>query len=324
MAALKIGIFVYEQCTASMVLGVMDILSVANIQSGGNERKNIFDIEIISETGKKITCFNQFSIEPKRSIRAKNHYDLIYIPGFVGDVEEILQKEKKSVAWLRQQFQQGTRLAAACNGNFLLAETGLLAKRKATTHWGLMDKFRERYNNILVQPERIIVDEGDIISAAGVTAYVNLALFLVERHGSKELALICSKIFLVDSGRKIQSPYEMYQFQKKHGDTEIEKTQNWLEKNFAQPVTLEQLASVSNLGKKTLLRRFKQATGDTPLSYLKRVRLENAKRLLESKKLSFNEITWKVGYNDVSSFHKLFKTETGLSPNNYRSKFSLI
>jgi transcriptional regulator GlxA family with amidase domain len=324
MREVKIGILVYEQCTASMILGVLDILSVANIQSKSKNGDTLFSIEIISETGKPVTCFNKFSIDAKRSIKTKNHYDLIYIPGFLGIVEDVLQKERNIITWLKKQFQNGTKLAAACNGNFLLAETGLLAKRKATTHWNLMDKFRERYKTIRVQPERIIVDEGDIISAAGVTAYFNLALFLIERYGSKELALTCSKIFLVDSGRKIQSPYEMYQFSKKHGDPEIEKTQDWLERNFNQPVTLDQLADISNLGKKTLLRRFKQATGETPLGYLKRIRIENAKRLLESKKLSFNEITWEVGYNDASSFHKLFKSETGLSPNGYRSKFSLV
>jgi transcriptional regulator GlxA family with amidase domain len=318
------GIFVYHHCTASMVLGVLDILSVANMQSGlGNGRK-LFEVETISENGKPVMCFNGFSINPNRSIRSKSNYDLIYIPGFIGDVDEILQREKSSIAWLRQQFKKGTRLAAACNGNFILAETGVLANRRATTHWNLMEKFRARYKDVQVQPERIIVDEGDIISAAGVTAYFNLALFLIERHGSKDLALTCSKIFLVDSGRKIQSPYEMYQFPKKHGDSEIEKAQTWLEKNFQIHVGLDQLAEVSNLGKKTLMRRFKLATGETPLTYLKRVRVENAKRLLESKKLSFNEITWTVGYNDVSSFHKLFKSETGLSPSMYRTKFSLL
>ncbi len=324
MTSLKMGIFIYQHCTASMVLGVLDILSVANMQSGLDDGRALFEIETISETGKPVRCFNGFSIKPNRSIRAKTNYDLIYIPGFIGDVDEILQREKRGIAWLRQQFKKGTKLAAACNGNFILAETGVLANRRATTHWNLMDKFRERYKNVHVQPERIIVDEGDTISAAGVTAYFNLALFLIERHGSKDLALTCSKIFLVDSGRKIQSPYEMYQFPKKHGDSEIEKAQNWLEKNFQIEVRLDQLAEVSNLGKKTLMRRFKLATGDTPLTYLKRVRVENAKRLLESKKLSFNEITWKVGYNDVSSFHKLFKSETGLSPSMYRTKFSLL
>lgn len=262
MSVLKIGILVYEHCTASMVLGVLDILSVADIQSKLKNGKSLFDIEIISQTGKPVHCFNQFMIEPKRSIKTKAHYDLIYIPGFLGEVEEVLQNEKKNIAWLRQQFRNGTKLAAACNGNFILAETGLLAKRKATTHWNLMEKFRERYKNIQVQPERIIVDEGDIISAAGVTAYFNLALFLIERYGSKELALTCSKIFLVDSGRKIQSPYEMYQFSKKHGDPEIERVQDWLERNFNQPVSLDHLVDVSNLSKKTLMRRFKQATGD--------------------------------------------------------------
>src|SRR5688572_14084873 len=185
MTSLKMGIFIYQHCTASMVIGVLDILSVANMQSGLENGESLFEIETISETGKPVRCFNGFSINPDRSIRAKGNYDLIYIPGFIGDVDEILQREKRGIAWLRQQFKKGIKLAAACNGNFILAETGVLANRRATTHWNLMDKFRERYKNVLVQPERIIVDEGDTISAAGVTAYFNLALFLIDRKSTR-------------------------------------------------------------------------------------------------------------------------------------------
>ncbi len=116
----------------------------------------------------------------------------------------------------------------------------------------------------------------------------------------------------------------MYQLPRNHGDAEIDKIQNWLESNFNEPVNLDMLAKIGNIGKKTLLRRFKKATGETPLIYLQKLRIENAKRLLESKNLSFSEITWKVGYNDVSSFHKAFKAETGLTPVEYKTKFSLI
>ena len=321
---MKIGILAYDGCTASMIVGVLDILSFANNQHKSKNENDLFEIEIVTETGAAANGFSKFPIHPQRSIKTKFQFDLIYVPGFVGDLEELLHRQNKLTNWLNRQYQKGTILTAACNGNFLLAEAGVLNGKRATTHWSLIDAFRKRYKEITLEPEKIIVDNGSILSAAGVTAYFNLALFLIERYGSKELALTSAKVFLVDSGRKIQTPYQMYQVSKNHGDEEIVRVQDWLETNYDENITLERMTDVCNLGKKTLMRRFKKVTGETPLMYLQKLRIENAKRLLESKRVSFNEITWKVGYNDVSSFHKVFKSETGLTPIEYRSKFSIV
>jgi transcriptional regulator GlxA family with amidase domain len=322
--SMKIGILAYDGCTASMIAGVLDILSFANSQYKTKNKNDLFDIDIITETGEAANGFSKFPIQAQKSIKTKFQYDLIYVPGFVGDVEDLLLRQKNLINWLTRQYKKDIILAAACNGNFLLAEAGVLNGKRATTHWSLIDIFQKRYKEISLEPEKIIIDNGSVISAAGVTAYFNLALFLVEKYGTKELALTSAKVFLVDSGRKIQTPYQMYQISKSHGDEEIVSVQDWLEVNFNKTITLENMMSVCNLGKKTLLRRFKKVTGETPLIYLQKLRIENAKRLLESKTVSFNEITWKVGYNDVSSFHRVFKSQTGLTPIEYRSKFSLV
>lgn len=321
---MKIGVLAYDGCTASMIVGVLDILSFANSHDQSGKENDLFEVSIITETGKAANGFGKFPIQAHRSIKTKSDLDLLYIPGFVGELEGVLSKQAKLIDWLKRQHQKGTMLAAACNGNFLLAETGALDGKKATTHWSLINTFMQRYKKITVEPEKIVIDNGSVISAAGVTAYFNLAIFLVERYGSKDLALTSAKVFLVDSGRKIQTPYQMFQVTKNHGDEEIVQVQEWLEANFNQSITLEKMTQVCNLGKKTLVRRFKKVTGDTPMLYLQKLRIENAKRLLESKRVSFNEITWKVGYNDISSFHKVFKSETGLTPIEYRSKFSLV
>lgn len=320
---MKIGILAYEDCTASMITGVIDILSFANGQYRSVHQNDLFEIEIVTETGEAVNGFSKFPIHAQRSIKTKQHYDLIYVPGFVGNAEELLPRQEKLINWLTRQYKNEVILTAACNGNFLLAEAGVLNGKRATTHWSLADIFRKRYKRITLEPEKIIIDNGSVLSAAGVTAYFNLALFLVERYGSKELALTSAKVFLVDSGRKLQTPYQMYQVSKNHGDEEIVSLQDWLEINFNEKITLEKMTEVCNLGKKTLVRRFKKVTGETPLIYLQKLRIENAKRLLESKRVSFNEITWKVGYNDASSFHRIFKSETGLTPIEYRSKFSI-
>jgi transcriptional regulator GlxA family with amidase domain len=321
---MKIGILAYNGCTASMIAGVMDILSFANNEYRTKNENDLFEIEIVTETGEPANGFSKLPIRAQRSIKTKFQFDLIYVPGFVGNLEELLLKQSRLINWLKRQFKKGTILTAACNGNFLLAEAGVLNGKRATTHWSLINVFRNRYKEITLEPEKIIVDNGSVLSAAGVTAYFNLALFIIERYGSKELALTSAKVFLVDSGRKIQTPYEMYQISKNHGDEEIVRVQDWLEINFSKSINLEKMTEVCNLGKKTLMRRFKNVTGETPLIYLQKLRIENAKRLLESKRVSFNEITWKVGYHDVSSFHKVFKLETGLTPIEYRSKFSIV
>jgi transcriptional regulator GlxA family with amidase domain len=321
---MKIGVLAYDGCTASMIVGVHDILSFANSQYVLTNEKNLFEIVIVTEIGEPANRFSSFAIQAQASFKTKLKFDLIYVPGFVGDVHDMLSRQAKLIGWLQKQFQKGVIVAAACNGNFLLAEARVLDGKKATTHWSLIHIFRQRYKNVTVEPEKIIVDNGTVLSAAGVTAYFNLAIFLVERYGSKDLALTSAKIFLVDSGRKIQTPYQMFQVTKNHGDEEIVQVQDWLELNFDQLITLERMTQVCNLGKKTLVRRFKKVTGETPMLYLQKLRIENAKRLLESKRVSFNEITWKVGYNDISSFHKVFKSVTGLTPIEYRSKFSLV
>lgn len=321
---MKVGILAYDGCTASMIVGVLDIFSFANSQYNAQKKESLFDVSIITEDGQPANGFSKFPIHAQRSIKSRFNYGLIYIPGFVGELESMLRQQKRLVGWVKNQFNKGVTIAAACNGNFLLAETGALDRKKATTHWSLISAFRERYNKIIVQPEKILVDNGQVISAAGVTAYFNLAIFLVERYGSKELALASAKVFLVDSGRKIQTPYQMFQVTKNHGDEEIVQVQEWLETNFHKLITLDTMMAAGNLSKKTLARRFKKVTGDTPMAYLQKIRIENAKRLLESKKIPFNEVTWKVGYNDISSFHKVFKSETGLTPIEYRSKFSIV
>ena len=324
---MKTAILVYEKCTTSMVFGVMDILSFANLQQQSLQQQPeavLFDIEILSADGQPVKSFNNQLVSAVKSIKTKTRYDLIYVPGFLGEVEEVLLREVKLANWLKAQAVKGTIIAAACNGNFLLAESGVLNNKRATTHWNLIKEFRQRYQSVVLEPEKILVDEGSIISAAGVTAYQNLGIYLVYRFGSPELAAVCSKIFLVDSGRRIQTPYMLYTQPRKHGDRDILKVQEWLENNYAETISLNAIIGISHLGKRTLIRRFKTATGDTPLDYLQKIRIENAKRMLESTADTFSEITWRVGYEDSSSFQKLFKSQTGMSPREYRAKFTMV
>jgi transcriptional regulator GlxA family with amidase domain len=320
---MKTAIVAYQNCTSSMLTGMMDILSLANSMTEDNASDE-FDITIISEDGKPVKSFNGFPIPAAQSIRSKKVYDIIYVPGFLADALPTISQTKPIVKWLRGQHESGATVAGACNGNLLVAETGILNGKRATTHWSLAEFFSKRYPKVNFQPEQILIDEGDVLSAAGVTAYMNLALHIISRYVSPDVAAYCSKVFLIDSGRRLQSPYMIYTTPRSHGDNEIVKVQNWLEKNYTTAVSIDSVIDESALGKRTLLRRFKKATGDTPIEYLQRIRLENAKRILETTNKTFSEITWQVGYNDTSSFQRLFKSYTKLTPKEYRNKFMLV
>jgi transcriptional regulator GlxA family with amidase domain len=321
---LKIGILVYPGCTSSLVTGVWDILTLANGFYNQKSGKPLFHLELIAETKLPINSFSGLAFTPHRNIKTKEIFDIIYIPGFMGEVDNIIALNQKLTDWISRIDSNKTIISAACNGNFLLAASGKLDNKAATTHWNLVEKFQKDYSKVKLYPKKIIVDNGDIISAAGVTSYFNLALHLIQRFASAEIALSCAKIFLIDSGRKIQTPYQMLEFSKSHGDELIMKTQDWIESNYRERITLSKLEKAVNTGPKTLTRRFRKVTGVTPQAYLQKLRIETAKRLLESKDITFNEVTWEVGYNNASSFHKAFKQETGLTPIDYRTKFSFV
>jgi transcriptional regulator GlxA family with amidase domain len=322
---IKTAILAYERCTSTIVLGLMDIFTLANDlwSTGAGKGTGLFDVGIVTTSGRAVRCFNGHPIHPHGAGRVAT-WDLVFIPGFLGDMNAILHREKRTVHWMREQHRHGARIAAVCTGNFLLAETGLLAGKTATTHWSQINAFRTRFPDVRLEPEKILVDNGTLVSAAGVTAYLNLALHLLAIYGSTDLASACAKIFLVDGGRKVQTPYEMFSSPKGHGDEEVKTVQEWLEAHFKEKVTAQSLGMVCALDERTLARRFKSATGDTPMQYLQRLRVENAKRLLESGSLAFSKITWRVGYEDISSFQRLFTRYTGLPPGAYRKKFAFV
>jgi transcriptional regulator GlxA family with amidase domain len=306
-----------------MVTGFWDIVTLANHLYEQQFGETPFHLELIGESAKPIHTFSGLQFAATQTIKSKSKFDIIYVPGFIGEADAVVAQEQKIIAWLRKISSTRTILSAACNGNFILASAGALDHKKATTHWSLVQQFKVNFKDVTLEPEKIVVDNGSVISAAGVTAYFNLALHIIQRFTHADIALACAKIFLVDAGRKLQTPYQIFQFSKAHGDEPIMKIQDWLEVNYQEKISLDKLADLGKLGKKTLLRRFKKSTGETPQVYIQKLRIETAKRLLESQDLTFNEVTWKVGYNDVSSFHKAFKLETGLTPIDYRNRFSL-
>ena len=229
-----------------------------------------------------------------------------------------------AIPWLLKHYHNGTHVAAMCTGTFFLAETGLLDYKSATTHWGFVDDFRKLYPRINLIPERLITDEGDVYCCGASNACFDIALYLVQKMVGREIALQTAKVFICDMDRIYQSEWAVFRFQKSHKDEMVLKAQAIMEKAYATINTIEDLCDQIGIGRRSLERRFKAATGDTPLKYLHRLRVEAAKRIIETKSCSFDEIAYQVGYENSGFFRKVFTDLCHISPKTYRTKWGKV
>jgi len=320
---LKIAVLAYDNCLLSGIAGPLDLFTLANWEYRrlNPQTKTPFcRCEVVTTAGDPVTSFNRLPVMPKRSIEDCVDPDLVLIPGMMGRPEQLLE-QPALIDWIRQQHSRGALIASACSGAFLLAETGILQGRSATTHWQLAERFRQRYPDIDLQIDRLLIDGEDYLCAGGTSAHLDLALYLLEKLGSTKLATACARIMLIDRSRRQQAPFVRFRGRKNHGDEPILKIQQWLDENYREKIAVRQMAERSGLNERTFLRRFRKATGEAPLEYLQRMRIETAKQLLCGKDQNLEMITRHVGYEDVSSFRRLFKEIVGLSPAVYRQRF---
>ena len=308
---------------ATTLFGPMDIFNQAGRlwqRLGKLPRAPYFEVTIASADGQPIRCANDVWVQPHCSIQEIQQTDLLVIASATY-IDQILANNPELVPWIRKQFDQGAHVASICTGVFLLAETGLLNGKSATLHWGYAQEFRNRYPQVQVQSEKMVLDQGRLYCSAGTNAGLDLSLYLVEKLCGRRAALESAKTMVLDLGRESQMPYSHFLISTEHGDPVIIKVQNWLETHQAEPVDYELLAAKFRMSRRSLERRFKQATRVTPLGYLQRLRVEKAKRLLEEGYHTFSEITYQVGYEDISFFRKIFIRLTGLRPKEYQQKF---
>jgi transcriptional regulator GlxA family with amidase domain len=323
---MKIGILVLEDCTSMAMIGPMEILNKAgrycnNLQAEP-DGKSFFDVRLISLGSKMVNTANDYPIYCHNTISDIGHLDMIIIPGLDGDIDHQLKLNYPFVDWVKQQYQKGTELASICTGVFLLAEAGLLNGKSVATHWAAADYFRIKYPKINLLPQEIIVDEGNIYTSGGATSFHNLMIYIIEKFCGKEIANYTAKMLLIDINKEPQSSYAIFSTQKLHSDKEILFAQKYIENNYSKHISLDLISNEVAISKRNFIRRFKNATGNTPIEYIQRVRVEAVKKALEATQYSIEEIVHKVGYEDMTSFRKLFKRITGISPNEYRKKYT--
>ncbi|HSP88937.1 MAG TPA: helix-turn-helix domain-containing protein [Ignavibacteriaceae bacterium] len=248
--------------------------------------------------------------------------DLIIIPAMYGDLRKAVEVNKEFIPWIKKQYEKGAEVASLCLGAFLLASTGLLNGKKCSTHWLAANAFKNMFPDVELVEDKIITDENGIYSSGGAYSSLNLILYLVEKFAGRETAIFCSKAFQIDFQRDSQSPFIIFKGQKEHEDEPIKKAQEFIENNFQNKISVDQLASIIAVSRRNLERRFKKATANTVVEYIQRVKIEAAKMSLESSKENVNEVMYNVGYTDPKAFRTTFKKITGLSPVQYRNRYN--
>jgi transcriptional regulator GlxA family with amidase domain len=309
-------------CSVTTIEGTHQILCRVNDYLDELGRPPAFNIHLVGLHSEIRMKAGLFTVCPDTLIRDLAHTDLIFVPSVHGNQYKILADNKDMLAWIVQQYHGGAAVATLCIGAFLLAGTGLLDGKKCTTHWELAGKFREMFPAARLSTDKIITEENNIYTSGGAYSWLNLILYLVEKYAGREIAVLCAKGFQIDIQRSSQSPFIIFSSQKDHKDTAIGAAQEFIEQNSHVRITAGQIAAMLSLGRRNLERRFKQATGNTLMEYIQRVKVEVVKKNLETSRLGVNEAIYKVGYSDPKAFRIVFKKVTGLSPLQYRNRFN--
>ena len=304
------------------VEGTHQIFSEVNAFAARAGKAPIFSIQLVGLRKETRIKKGLFSIHPDVLITDAIQTDLIIIPAVQSDIKKALVDNQELIAWLKLQYKRGAEIASLCFGSFLLAATGLLKGKKCATHWVAANEFRDMFPEVNLVPDQIITDEQGIYSSGGAYSSLNLILYLVEKYAGREMAIVCSKLFQIEFERNNQTSFMIFNPQKDHEDELIKKAQAFIEKHYDEKISVDQLASMLGLSRRNLERRFRKVTFNSIVEYMQRVRIEAAKMSLERNRDNVNEAMYKAGYTDNKAFRTTFKKLTGLSPLEYRKKYS--
>jgi transcriptional regulator GlxA family with amidase domain len=287
----------------------------------GEDERARFAVGTASLDGRPVRCDGGLRISADRALHAVRRTDLIVVPSVGLDMDGALKRYAAVVPWLRRWHARGAALAAICSGVALLAETGLLDGKPATTHWALAERCRKRWPAIDWQTDRFVTRARRVFCAGGVYAALDLSLHLVEHHAGYDVAMQTARALLVETRRTAQSGFSVPARRDDHGDAEIAAAQEWMREHLRDALRVDDLARRFGMSARTFARRFKQAAGEPPLAYLHALRIEAAKHLLESGASSLGEVAAAVGYEDAAFFRALFKRRTGAAPTAWRRRF---
>jgi transcriptional regulator GlxA family with amidase domain len=306
----------------SSIVGAYKIFTRANDYRQETGEKKLFTIRLAG-VSKKVEFYDGlFSVKPHTTISAIAKTDLIIIPSLNHDYRKSVKENKAMIDWVERQYKNGAEVASICTGAFMLASSGLLNGKTCSTHWAAAENFRKMFPEVNLQTEKLITDEDGIYTNGGAYSFLNLVIYLIEKYYGRQTAIFCSKVFQVEMDRQSQSAFTIFRGQKMHGDEMVKKAQSYIESKLDEKISVEHLSSKFAIGRRNFDRRFIKATGNTPLEYSQRVKIESAKRAFESTRKTIHEVMYEVGYSDMKAFREVFRKITGMSPLDYRNKFN--
>ena len=306
----------------SSIVGSYKIFKKANDYWKANQGQELFTIRLAGISPEVEYCEGLFTVKPHTRISTIAKTDLIIIPSLNHNFEGGLNENRQLTEWLTFQYKQGAEIASICTGAFLLATTGLLDGKNCSTHWTAADHFRRMFPKVNLQTDKLITDHNGIYTNGGAFSFLNLMIYLVEKYFDRETAIFCSKVFQIEMDRKSQSEFTIFTGQKQHGDELIVKAQNYMEANLDQKISIEELSSSLSVGRRNFDRRFIKATGNTPIEYAQRLKIESAKKAFETSRKTIGEVMQEVGYSDDKAFREVFRKITGMSPVEYKGKYN--
>lgn len=317
-----ISILVPETAVIEAIADPRYMFTAANQFLEAAGRQALFNVQLVGAKKEIRLEKSLFSVHTDALLQDVKKTDLIFIPALSGDIKKALELNKDLVPWIINQYKNGAEVASLCIGAFLLASTGLLNGKKCSTHWNSANEFRTMFPGIELVDGSIITEEHGLYSSGGANSYWNLLLYLVEKYTNRATAILAAKFFAIEIDRDSQSAFMMFNGQRGHEDEDIKKAQDFIEKNFQNKLTVDQLADRFAMGRRSFERRFKKATNNTVVEYIQRVKMEAAKRSFETSRKNINEVMYDVGYTDTKAFRTIFKKITGLTPIEYRNKYN--
>jgi transcriptional regulator GlxA family with amidase domain len=320
----KVSILVLESSVMQAIADPQYLFTTANHFLLAAGKSSLFDVELVGAKREVKLNNGSYSIHTDRLLKEVEKTDVVFVPALFGDMTSAIEKNKKVVPWILEQYNKGAEIASLCVGAFLLASTGLLNGKKCSTHWGFQSEFREKFPEVKVVEGNIVTEEKRIYTSGGANSYWNLLLHLLEKYTNRETAILASKYFAIDIDRNSQTVFSMFKGQKDHNDEGILKAQKYIEDNVHEKITIDELADKTFISRRTFERRFKQATNNSVLEYIHRVKIETAKRSFETSRKNINEVMFDVGYSDTKAFRAMFRKVTGLSPIEYRNKYNKL
>lgn len=304
------------------IAGTHQMLSWVNEFFAQTGRKPLFNVQTVGIKKHSPQPHGLFTINPERLIDQVDKTDLIVIPAIHGDFDTNRAMNARFIPWIVKQYKEGAEIVSLCVASFFLAATGLLDGKHCSTHWQYANEFRKLFPKAMLMDDKILTEADGIYTSGGAYSFTNLIIYLIEKHAGRDTAVMAAKGFMIDIDRSSQSPFMIFSGQKSHEDEDILKAQAYIEDHFQDKMTVDELCDTLAVSRRTFERRFKKATANTVVEYMQRVKVEAAKKDLEKGRKTVNEVMFDVGYSDTKAFRDVFRKYAGMSPADYRAKYT--